>query len=84
MPTPLAKAPYLTREEANERLRTLGFHFQGPDQVLLGDTPEQRTKMVALEELLAGAIADWAEPEPEPGDDLVAELQEWTEEWLVG
>ena len=85
--------PYLTREDTNERLRVLGF-ILGPESL---DYPagHQKAQFVALQEIIAGAITEWADlsPEIEEGEDptqpghwdrLEAELQEWTEEWLVG
>lgn len=80
--------PYLTREEANRKLEQLGFIIS-PDN--LNYPPGfQKQKFVALQELLAGAIAEWVgmefEADGEDGDaaSAVAELEEWTEEWLVG
>jgi hypothetical protein len=83
-----APLPFLTAEEVKDRLRILGFHFQGPDQELIpNDTLDQQKKFTALRELLAGTIAEWADLSLDNIDggtwaDLEAELQEWTEGFL--
>lgn len=86
--------PFLTQTRVDELLEVLGFNFQPDGQ--LRDYPEQRLRFGALQELIAGAIADWADIEPDiltiMDNDTVAaaweavdkELQEWAQEWLVG
>lgn len=90
--------PHLTREETNERMRTLGFTVN-PDGTL-EDTEEGRLKFVAIQELIAGGIADWADPDPYERDGnyeekkllttnqawerLNEELQTSAQEYLVG
>jgi hypothetical protein len=80
--------PYLTREETNRLLEKLTFQLDYDLRPV--DTPLQRQMMAALEELIAGAIAEWVgiefEEDGKEGDSasVVAELQEWAEEYLVG
>lgn len=66
--------PLLTRDQTNERLKILG----------IGDN--DLSKITALEDLLAAAIAEWADLEEEDpiNSPVDLELQEWTEEWLFG
>lgn len=85
--------PFLSREEMDEKLKVLGFEFYtyswpSHHTELLEDTPEQRIKFQALQELIAGAIAEWSDARPE-GDDETwdgynEELNTWAQEWLVG
>lgn len=74
----LPTKPYLTREATNQILEKLGFDFHIDWRLRTG----QEDKVQALEELIAGAIAEWANVEV--GENTVAELQEWAEEWLFG
>ena len=78
--------PYLTREETDERLEILGFTFEDGKARPFGRAEFQR--LTALEELIAGAITDWANLEDDIRDSgegaVVNELQEWAEEWLFG
>lgn len=73
--------PYLTREEVNGRMEILNL---SPTNI--GHT---QARMTALKELIAGAIAEWADLSSEIFDGetdwnrLEAELQEWAEEYLV-
>lgn len=78
--------PYLSRAETNARLEKLGFII---DKRNLDYPPGFQMEMfVALQELIAGAIAEWVdlrddirdEPEGEQNNELLA----WAEEWLVG
>lgn len=61
-----APRPYLTRERTNEILEVLDFNFQPNGQ--LRDYPEQRVRFGALQELIAGAIAEWTDEKPEVGE----------------
>lgn len=78
--------PHLTRERTDELLVALGFEFNIAGQLI--DTLEQRLRFGNLLELIAGAIADWADVEPEAGvttwDSITNELEEFAEEYLVG
>lgn len=80
--------PYLNREETNKRLEILGFEFtEAYHSGQLVDTPEFRDQFVALQELIAGAIGEWAAVEASDDiriDQVNQELLEWAEEWLVG
>lgn len=79
--------PYLTREETNARLETLGFEFNL--NWTLKDTPEGRLKFSALLDLIGGAIAEYMDlrddiREEDPPGDVNNELQEFAEGYLVG
>jgi hypothetical protein len=78
--------PYLTREETEQQLLILDFD-DNPER---RNSPEQRKKMAALQKLIAGAIAEWADVEPgelteedATWSDVEAELREFTHRWLV-
>jgi hypothetical protein len=81
--------PYLDRNETDIRLEILGFEFY--DGLLVGG---QEEKLMALEELISGAIAEWADVKDDFGSDedggevtperVTNELQEFAEEYLVG
>jgi hypothetical protein len=77
--------PYLTREATNEKLEKLGFIFKMNWTL----QPGQEERFQALQELLAGAIAEYLDlrddiRDEDPPGAVEAELQEWTEEYLVG
>ena len=80
--------PYLTREETNDCLETIGFSFVNPE--LLSDNQITKLKFAALEQLIAGAIAEWVAIQlDDPGyadtwEKVEAELRDWTKDWLVG
>jgi hypothetical protein len=79
--------PFLNREEANERLRVLGFEFTDEVDPRLVDSPQGRQKFTALQELIAAAVAEWSDARPDEGDSWDRydnELQEWAQEWLAG
>jgi hypothetical protein len=84
MPDNLPPRPYLSKAEVTERLTELGF-ITGPD-VLNYPPGFQTRRFKALEELIAGAIAEWADVEPSDDiriDQVNQELLEWAEEWMV-
>lgn len=76
--------PYLTHEEVNERLEDLGFHI---DDALDFPPGYQKKKFVALQELIAGAIADFTDVEddepPESIEEVNQELLHFVEVYLV-
>lgn len=77
--------PFLSREDANKRMMVLGFRFEmlGDYQVL---AQGQEMQFLALQELIAAAIAEWSDsrPEGEGFDEMNNELQDYAQEWLVG
>jgi hypothetical protein len=77
--------PFLTQEEVHERMEALGFTFD-PNYHLPSDG--QVKQFVALQEIIAGAIAEWSDARPEGDDETWGsydnELQEWAQEWMVG
>lgn len=79
--------PFLSREDTDDRLKVLGFTFRGLDPELLLGT-RQRKMFTALQELIAGAIAEWSDARPEGDeetwDNYNNELNTWVQEWLVG
>jgi hypothetical protein len=78
--------PYLPATRVQELMEILGFEFRD-DVPLPVDTPEGRLKFSALMEIIAGAIAEWADVEPEDEQTwggLANELQDWAQEYLVG
>ena len=89
--------PYLQRWEMNIRLAALGFEFQFDDDVMEPDNPggwalkpDQQHKFIALQELMAGFLAEWVDLELDKFDptasweQVEAELKESTEQYLVG
>ena len=91
--------PYLNREATNERLRALGFIFNpngnlSESATSSGGWTDQRKQFVAIQELIAGAIAEWGDIKDDFGDagivremtpaSINEELLEWAEEWLIG
>jgi len=85
--------PYLNRELTNRRLEILGFHFDSTKQAdgtwteYLHDSPVGRERYAAIQEIIAGAIAEWSDVHPDEDrnwEDIDNELQEWVQEWLVG
>lgn len=75
--------PYLSPEEVNDKLGILGFAI---DNALDFPPGYQMEKLKALEELIAGAIAEWTGIEPSDDtrlDQVNQELLDWTEVYLV-
>lgn len=68
----------MTPAEVRQHLESLGFRFEGGIMV---DTPNDRGRFVALEELISAAILDYIRDMEPP---RIENLVEWSEEWLVG
>jgi len=81
--------PYLTPKEVEDRMIALGFQIG--KEVLDYPPGFQTEKFHALQELIAGAIAEWAdvkddlndEQYPMPADHVNQELLEFAEEYLI-
>lgn len=74
------KSSYLTKEDVDERLKTLGFIL---DESNLNYPPGfQLDKFQALQEIIVSAIAEWTRREATETENYA--LLEWTEEYLVG
>jgi hypothetical protein len=87
MEMPNYPRPFLDREEADERLRALGFEFTDEVDPKLASSEANRARFTALQELIAGAVAEWSDARPDEGsawDQYDLELQEWAQEWLAG
>jgi len=90
--------PYLTRAATDARLTTLGFNFHTKNCLYCGYPPNhsegmlisgQERQLQAMMDLIAGAIAEWADVkddfDEEGGSEAIdQELQTWAQEWLVG
>jgi len=67
----------MDNEKIQELMEELGFDFTGG--IGREPNPGQKAQFIALQKLIIGAIDDWLELRRSS-----EELEEWTEEWLVG